>query len=126
MGLVFTIPNRMSRTMVTIIQSCFFGESFVFKLTFFEHQSHEWWKWQVDFQYLVHQFCILFFFNRIWIQFKLHAMLFNIFIQMKLNFHKSNSFFHHCWYVGCINIDKQTLKPFDLLRNIAIHIQKQH
>jgi hypothetical protein len=36
--------------------------------------------------------------NSIWefdFQFNLHAMLFNIFIQMKLNFHTNNFFFHH-------------------------------
>jgi hypothetical protein len=34
-------------------------------------------------------------FNEIWIQLKLHnAISFNIFIQMKVNFHKINSFFH--------------------------------
>ncbi len=45
--------------------------------------------------------CISFIFNwiswmqSIWIQFKLHAMSFNIFNRIELSFHKMNSFIHH-------------------------------
>jgi hypothetical protein len=43
------------------------------------------------FQYLLHQFVSHFSsIQCIWIQFKLHAMSFNIFIWMEFNFHKNN------------------------------------
>jgi hypothetical protein len=84
--------------------------------------TYKWWKWWVDFQYLVHQFAFHFSsielielnliqsnlveydLNEIWIlftwiwihlnlyQFKFHALSFNISILMELNFHKINSF----------------------------------
>jgi len=44
---------------------------------------------------------------RIWIQFKLHAMSFNIFIWMEFNFHRNNWFFFFISWVDC----HHSLKP---------------
>ncbi len=81
---------------------------------------------------------ILFSWNlRISIQFKLHAMLFNIFIQMKLNFFKINSFFSsfpYHWYCGIaqnpsliyaseeIEVPNKTNYAIDASQNCYFHL----
>jgi hypothetical protein len=51
------------------------------------------------------------------IQFKLHAMLFNIFIQIEHNFHKINSFFSINWlsFVVQSNVKSKLIIPMMMI-----------